>query len=1017
MDAVEPNWAMLRPFVLDSASQFSARGALRLRHRVAASPFMPRGARGLRRARRPDAPSSATIAAFWDCNPYVDARAAGTRCSRRRRSPRAGTGWASSASRLAAPHADATRSAEAYARTAVALADGFISSWDAKFRTGVVRPETVINTYLDEAWEPLLQTPPFPEYTSGHSVISTAASVVLTQLFGERFAFTDTTEREFGLPVRSFASFEQAAAEAAISRLYGGIHYRHSIEQGALQGRKVGQLVVARVVTRATGRGRGGGPADGGTPGARTLIRAAHLRRPPSRVAIARRARTRRGSRLRVVATVAFLTVPPPGSPSPVLPSGPRSPSSRFRMLARSSQRLAALLCTAFAVVARTPPVAAAQAPLRVASPDGRNTVTVAIADGQLRYAVQRDGRPILRPSALGFVFRGAPALRGGLRLADVARASFDTTWTQPLGEVARVRDRHNELRVGVAETAAPGRTFTVVFRAFDDGIGFRYELPEQAALRDFEIMEELTEFAMADDARAWWIPATVPSPDRQEMLFSSSPVSRLDTVHTPLTMQTSAGVQVVVHEADLEDYAGMYLVGGDARTLHTTLARWADGAAVKGRTPMATPWRTIQLADRPGDLVPSLLGLKLNPPSRIADARWIRPMKYDGIWWGMHVNTMTWSSGPLHGATTENTRRYIDFAAANGLGGTLVEGWNVGWDGEWTAHGDKFSFTQAYPDYDLRGLAAYAKQKGVSLIVHNETSTFIENYERQLEDAFKLYQSLGVTAIKTGYVGDRTTPGGHDHQSQYMVRHHRRVIETAARYGIAVDMHEPIKDTGERRTWPNMLAREGARGQEFNAWGGEGGNPPEHETILFFTRMLAGPMDFTPGIFNLLLTRSGTNVPRQPEDARPRTTLAKQLALYVVLYSPVQMAADLPENYAGQPAFQFIRDVAVDWDTTRVLDGRIGDYVVVARKQKGADQWFVGAITDEEARGVDVPLDFLPAGRAYVAEVYADGPKAHWRDNPLPVTITSRPVTSATRLHLALAAGGGQAIRIRPAR
>jgi len=388
--------------------------------------------------------------------------------------------------------------------------------------------------------------------------------------------------------------------------------------------------------------------------------------------------------------------------------------------------------------------------------------------------------------------------------------------------------------------------------------------------------------------------------------------------------------------------------------------------------------------------------------------------MKYVGIWWGMHVNTMTWSSGPKHGATTANTRRYIDFAAANGFGGVLVEGWNIGWDGDWIQNRNAFSFTQPYPDYDLPGLAAYARQKGVGLIAHNETSGGIANYERQLDSAFALYKRLGITALKSGYVTD-TVDGGHSHYGQFAVRHHRRVIETAARYGIMVNAHEPIHDTGERRTWPNMMTREGARGQEYNAWGGEGGNPPEHESILFFTRLLAGPMDFTPGIFDLLLASSGS--PRSPQEARPRTTLAKQLALYVVLYSPFQMAADLPENYQGQPAFQFIRDVAVDWDTTRVLEGKVGDYVVVARRARGRDEWFLGAITDEEARTFDVPLAFLPAGRRYVAEIYADGPGAHWRDAPLPVAISSRPVTAATRLRVALAPGGGQAVRIRPAR
>jgi alpha-glucosidase len=580
------------------------------------------------------------------------------------------------------------------------------------------------------------------------------------------------------------------------------------------------------------------------------------------------------------------------------------------------------------------------------------------------------------------------------------------------------VRDHHNELKVSVAETASPNRRFDVVFRLFNDGVGFRYEVPEQPNLGEFAITEELTEFALANDARTWWIPSNRPRLDRSEMLYSSSPVSVVDSVQTPVTMETRDGSTfIVIHEANLVDYARMNLRGSrmENRTLRAALAPYADGSKVRGRTPFVTPWRTIQLADRAVDLAPSVLGLNLNPPSVLENTGWIRPMKYVGIWWGMHIGTMTWSSGPKHGATTANTRRYIDFAAANGIGGVLVEGWNLGWDGDWIANRNAFSFTQPYPDYDLRGLAAYAKQQGVKLIVHNETSGGVENYERQMDSAFALYHSLGLDAIKSGYVTDLTSEG-HSHHGQYMVRHYRRVIEKAAQYGIMLDVHEPIHDTGERRTYPNMMSREGARGQEYNAWGGEGGNPPEHETILFFTRLLAGPMDFTPGIFDILIER-GTGRPRTPEEPRVRTTLAKQLALYVVLYSPLQMAADLPENYERQPAFQFIRDVAVDWDTTRVLEGRIGDYVVVARRERNGQNWFVGAITDEEARTFDIPLSFLEPGRQYVAEIYADGANANWLSNPLPVTITRRTVTRATRLRLVLAPGGGQAIRIRLAK
>jgi alpha-glucosidase len=657
---------------------------------------------------------------------------------------------------------------------------------------------------------------------------------------------------------------------------------------------------------------------------------------------------------------------------------------------------------------------AAGQGPQRVLSPNGRNAVSVEIRDGELHYSLQRDGRAVLLPSRLGFEFRGAQPLASGLRVVETAENTVDQTWTQPWGEVARVRDHHNELRVSVEEATAPGRQLVVVFRAFNDGVGFRYELPEQPELGEFEITEELTEYAMADDARAWWIPAF--RMNRYEYLYRASPLSTLDTVHTPLTLEFRDGLHVVIHEANLVDYAGMTLVGGPEqnRTLRAYLAPWNDGVKVRGRTPFVTPWRTIQLADRAADLAPSVLGLNLNPPSELDDVSWIRPMRYVGIWWGMHIGTMTWSSGPRHGATTENTRRYIDFAAENGFGGVLVEGWNVGWDGNWIENADLFSFTQSYPDYDLQALAAYAGERNVGLIGHNETSMGIENYERQLEDAFRLYEELGIQAVKTGYVGDETAEG-HAHHGQYMVRHWRKVVEAAARYGIMLNVHEPIKDTGERRTYPHMMTREGSRGQEYNAWAGDGGNPPEHETVLFFTRMLAGPMDFTPGVFDILI-ESQTGAPRNPQQARIRTTIAKQLALYVVLYSPLQMAADLPANYDNQPAFQFIRDVAVDWEDTRVLDGKIGDYVVVARKERDGDDWYLGAITDEEARTFEIPLWFLPQGRDYVAEIYADGAGAHWRDNPFPVDISSRAVDARSHLTLHLAPGGGQAIRIRAA-
>ena len=483
-------------------------------------------------------------------------------------------------------------------------------------------------------------------------------------------------------------------------------------------------------------------------------------------------------------------------------------------MLVRSAARRLGLLGLLYLVAPARG--ASAQQPLRVVSPKGGTQVTVETRAGGLFYSVARDGQPLLTPSRLGFLFKGAAPLRDSLRIAGSTTSSYDSSWTQPWGEVAKVRDHHNELKVSVEETRPPGRKFEVAFRVFDDGLGFRYEVPAQAALGEFEMMDELTEFALADNAKTWWIPSNRPRKDRSEFLYSSSPLSVVDSVQTPLTMQTTDGKTfLVIHEASLVDYARMFLAGPymEGRTLRAALAPWADGVKVRGHTPFVSPWRTIQVADKAADLAPSVLGLNLNAPSVIQNTSWIKPMKYDGIWWGMHINTMTWSSGAKHGATTANAKRYIDFAAANGLGGTLVEGWNVGWDGDWIANSNAFSFTRAYPDYDLAAVARYAHSKGIHLIVHNETSGGIENYERQMEDAYKLYHSLGLDAIKSGYVIDQV-PGGHSHYSQFMVRHYRKSIELAARYGIMLDIHEPMHDTGERRTYPNMMSREGARGR-----------------------------------------------------------------------------------------------------------------------------------------------------------------------------------------------------------
>ncbi len=641
-----------------------------------------------------------------------------------------------------------------------------------------------------------------------------------------------------------------------------------------------------------------------------------------------------------------------------------------------------------------------------VTSPDGKIRVTFNLIDGVPHYAVDFKKKSLLLASPLGFELVDDVPLGGDFVMAKVWRDSVDQTWDQPWGEVRTIRDHHNELKILLQQEDELARELVIVFRVFDDGLGFRYEFPEQPNLKDFQIADELTEFRFTDDHSAWWIPAY--RENRYEFLYKLNPISELKRVHTPVTLETTEGLFLALHEAALTDFASMTLANVGDNTLKADLMPWRQtNVRVRVSAPHKSPWRTMQIAETPGDLITSYLVLNLNEPTVLEDVSWVKPAKYIGIWWGMHLKVNTWGSGPAHGATTENTKRYIDFAAEHGFDGVLVEGWNIGWDEQWFNSKGGFDFTTPYPDFDLEAVARYAQEQGVRLIGHHETGGDVINYENQMEAAYALYSSLGIDTVKTGYAS-YLMDAAEWHHGQRGVEHYRDVTILAAENKVMLDVHEPIKDTGIRRTYPNLMTREGVRGMEFNAWSQDGGNPPEHTTIIPFTRMLSGPLDYTPGIFKL-------EYDGRYEDNRVHTTLAKQLALYVVLYSPLQMAADLIENYEGHPAFQFIKDVPVDWDETLVLNGQIGEYVTIARKDRGSEEWFVGSVTDENSRSFEIDLSFLDRGVDYIAEIYADGNDADWVSNPQSYEIRRETVDHKTTLRIDLAPGGGQAIRFSP--
>ncbi|MBN1182774.1 MAG: glycoside hydrolase family 97 protein [Bacteroidales bacterium] len=634
---------------------------------------------------------------------------------------------------------------------------------------------------------------------------------------------------------------------------------------------------------------------------------------------------------------------------------------------------------------------------LFVQSPGGGLSVEMIVGENGLTYKVFNNTIPLVNESALGIVLPTNDTLGKGMEVVDIKQNSVDTTWEQPWGEKRYIRNNYNELYVYLQEIEGLTRKMNIIFRVFDDGIGFRYEIPAQENIDTLIIMDELTEFAFEGDHKAWWIPAY--RDNRYEYLYKESKISEMDTVHTPLTMETEDGICISIHEANLTNYASMTLASDNKTKLKCDLVPWSDGVKVKTSAPMVTPWRTIQIADNAGGLITSYLILNLNEPCELKDISWIKPVKYMGIWWAMHIGKYTFWESKNQGATTEHAKMYMDFAAKNSIHNLLIEGWNKGWTPEWYLNKlHVFSFTECADGFDFDEVIQYGKEKGVNLIGYHETGSNIDNYLVQIDSGMAMYKRACMHSIKIGQVGSRLQMKEW-HHGQYGVNYYRYVLEKAAQYQLAVNFHEPIKPTGLRRTLPNLMAGEGARGQEYNAW--SEGNPPEHLCILPFTRLIAGPMDFTPGIFSIKPTRV-------------HTTLAKQLALYVIIYSPVQMLADLPENYEGHPAFEFLKAVPVDWDDTKVLNAEIGDFVTIARKDRNSNDWYIGSITDENERDLKLALSFLDEGKQYKATIYSDGRDACFDKNPESYKIDSVDVNQGIDLYLHLAPGGGAAIQIK---
>ena len=655
-------------------------------------------------------------------------------------------------------------------------------------------------------------------------------------------------------------------------------------------------------------------------------------------------------------------------------------------------------------------------------------------------YTLSYKGKPVIKRSRLGLEAEGF-SLREGFQLQKAETATFDETWKPVWGEVSSIRNHYNELAVTLHQPK-DDRTIRIRFRLYDDGLGFRYEFPEQKNLVYFVIKDEYSEFAMAGDHKAFWIPGDY---DTQEYDYTESHLSEIrklmkaavtfNTSQTPfsptgvqtaLMMKSADGLYINLHEAALVDYPCMSLELDDkTMTFRSWLTPDAQGKKGYMQTPCQSPWRTIMVSDDAREILASKLTLNLNEPCALKDVSWIKPVKYIGVWWEMITGKSTWAytndllsvhigvtdytkvkPNGTHAANNDKVRRYIDFAAKHGFDQVLVEGWNIGWE-DWFGHSKDyvFDFLTPYPDFDIKALNEYAHSKGVKLMMHHETSASARNYERHMEEAYQLMNKYGYNAVKSGYVGN-IIPRGEHHYGQWMINHYLYAVKKAAEHHIMVNAHEAVRPTGLCRTYPNLIGNESARGTEYESFGG---NKPFHTTILPFTRLMGGPMDYTPGIFETRIK----NV--NPENnSFVHSTLARQLALFVTMYSPLQMAADLPENYERfMDAFQFIKDVAVDWDDSKYLEAEPGRYITVARKAKGTNNWFVGCTASENGHMANISFDFLDPKRKYTATIYADGPTAHYEKNPQAYTIKKMTVTNKSRLTLRAASGGGFAISI----